>query len=217
MKNKILSTVKMKRILSYLPFICILLIAGCIKTEDRCPTYRLPAETQTGQNTVGCLIDDVVMVPKRGGGGGFIIVETKEFSYNQETGELNLRVNFLANEKDYECGYPRRLLILIAQEVFSEGVIDPNNYYIEIDIYPELFGRRKIYRYERGMVDISSSIIITKLDTIANIISGSFDFEAFRGMPDDYNPNDNLIITEGRFDFNYRQDGGTIRGFTNED
>jgi hypothetical protein len=217
MKTKILSTVKMKRILSYLPFIFILLIAGCIKTEDRCPTYRLPNATQTGQNTVGCLIDDVVMVPKRGDGGGFIIVETKEFSYNQETGELNLRVNFLANEKDYECGYPRRLLVLSAENVFIEGKIDPDNYYSRIDIHPEFLGRLQIYRYDRRMNDISSNIVITKLDTIANIISGSFNFEAFRGIHEDYDPDDILLITEGRFDFNYRQDGGYIRGFSNED
>jgi hypothetical protein len=62
-----------------------------------------------------------------------------------------------------------------------------------------------------------SKFEITKLDTVNNIISGTFDFTAFYGIPDEFDPDDKLLITKGRFDFNYRQDGGTIRGFSNDD
>jgi hypothetical protein len=218
MKTKNLSTAKMKKISSYLPFIFIILTAGCIKTEDRCPTYRLPSETRTGQNTIGCLIDGMVMVPNRGAGGGFLIPEyTRRFRYNEETGELYFRIWFYADEKDYECGYSRRLLIFSANEIFSEGEVETDKLSAHLDINPEWMGSLEIYRYQSDLPDLSAKVIIANLDTINNIISGTFDLEMYQnvGGVDDWDFDNKLVITNSRFDFNYRQDGGNLDGYSN--
>ena len=185
---------------------------SCDKDENDCPTYELPPATQTGENTIGCLIGDVVMVPSR---GGIWTPPTRRFRYNEETGEMYFEIMFYADEKHYECGYPERLLVFSANDIFSEGEIEADKFSARIEITPTFLGDFKIYRYRSTMTDISSYLKITKLDTNENIISGTFSFEAYRGMPDDYDPNDKLNITKGRFDFNYRQDGGNLDGYSN--
>lgn len=192
----------------------LLFFQGSCGKDYGCPTYKLPSATQTGENTIGCLIDDVVMVPL---GGGIWSPYTKQFRYNEETGEMWYKIRFTADEKDYECGYTRRTMIFSADSIFSEGEVDAYNFSSTVDITSEYQGNLKTYRYRSTMTGISGILEITTLDKTNNIISGVFEFEAYRGTTDDYNPDDKINITKGRFDFNYCPDGGTIEGYTNDD
>ncbi len=195
----------------FIPLLFIL--SSCDKNDNTCPVYELPPATQTGENTIGCLVDDVVMVPKIG--WSWNMPYTRRFRYNEETGEMYFRIKFYADEKDYECGYSRRLLVFSANDIFSEGEIEADKFSATIRITPEYLGDLKTYRYRSTMSSISFQLKITKLDTGENIISGIFSFEAYYGMPDDYDPDDKLNVTQGRFDFNYRQDGGNLDGYSN--
>jgi len=200
----------------FLTLLALLLFfqGSCDKDENDCPTYELPKATQSGENTIGCLIDDVVMVPSR---RGIWTPPTRRFRYNEETGEMYFKIRFYADEKDYECGYARRLLIFSANDVFSEGEIEADKYSTTLIITPEYLGRAEIYRYLCDLPDLVAKLIITKLNTNENIISGTFALEMYQniGDIDDYDFETKLVISEGRFDFNYRQDGGYLDGYSN--
>jgi|GEM_PF-141820 len=199
----------------FLTLLALLLFfqGSCEKVDNDCPTYKLPPATQSGENTIGCLVDDVVLVPNRG--RGWNVPYTKRFRYNEETGELFFWIIFYAEDKDYECGYHKTSMRFSANSIFNEGEIEADKFGVTTDIYPS--GELKTYRYRSFMTGISSKLKITKLDTTKNIISGIFSFEAYRGTSDDYNPNDKLNVTEGRFDFNYYPDGSYVTGYSNDD
>ena len=156
------------------------------------------------------------MVPRR---GGLWSPHTKQFRYNEKTGELWFWIKFKADKKDYECGYTERLLICCADSIFSEGEVCADKFSATLKIYPEYMGKREIYRYFSDLPDLSAELIITKLDTSENIISGTFAFEMYQnvGDVDDYDFENKLIISEGRFDFVYCPQGETIKGYTNDD
>jgi hypothetical protein len=73
---------------------------------------------------------------------------------------------------------------------------------------------RKSYRYNNNLPNLSAKLEITKLNKAENIISGIFWFETYRAITD-YDPNDKLYVTEGRFDFTYNQDGSLVEGYSN--
>ncbi len=205
----------------FLTLLALLLFfqVSCDKDENDCPTYELPPATQTGENTIGCLVDEVVLVPRR---GGLWSPYTKQFRYNDETGEMFFWIRFLAKEKDYECGYQKISMRFAADSIFSEGKVEADKFGATANTYPEYMGDLKIYRYRKTMHEIPSEIKlkITKLDTTNNIISGMFYFEMYEhisGLNDDFDFDSKLIITEGRFDFNYCPDGETIKGYSNDD
>ena len=186
----------------------LFLQGSCKKETDRCPTYELPPATQTGANTIGCLVDGVVLIPKRTE-WTWNQPTILSFKYNEETGELAFRIKFAASEKAHSCGYPETSLHFVAVDIFSDGNIEPNMFGAEIDIYQELYGSLKVYRFHSGLEGLTAGFEITKLDTTLNIISGTFYFDTYRGTQD-YDPDDKLYITEGRFDFTYNQDGSPI-------
>jgi hypothetical protein len=166
----------------------LFLQGSCVKETDKCPTYNLPPATQTGANTIGCLVDGVVLIPKKAE-GAWNQPTVLSFKYIEETGELSWRIKFAASERDYGCGYLETSLRFVAYEVLSAGTIKPNKFGAEIDIYPTLYGGLKLYRYTGRLTGLTSNLKITKLDTISNIISGTFELEMYEniGGDDDYN------------------------------
>jgi len=129
--------------------------------------------------------------------------------------EMNVRM------KDYECGYSRRSLTFGADSIFSEGEVCADKFTASLINTREYLGSGsdEIYRYFSDLPDLSAELIITKLDTSENIISGTFAFEMYQniGDVDDYDFENKLIISEGRFDFVYCPQGETIKGYTNDD
>ncbi len=184
-----------------------------IFNDNDCPDYELPEATQSGENTIGCLVDGIVLVPKVD--WGWSMPTTKHFKYNEEKGEMFFDISFLAEEKDYECGYQKMTMLFAADSIFGEKEVEADKYSATTMITPN--GDRKTYHYRSFMTGISSKLKIIKLDTTKNIISGNFSFEAYWGTLDDYDPDDKIDVTEGRFDFNYRQDGGYVTGYSNDD
>ena len=204
---------KTKKIIPLLAlFILMLFLQGsCKKETDRCPTYKLPPATQTGANTFGCLVNDVVFVPRF---GGLFAPKPIKFLYNEQTGELRFWIIFSANERDYQCGFPETDLDFSASEVFSTGKVEHGQYRAFVDYFPIQFDRGESYGYRNTLPNLNAKLEITKLDTVENIISGVFEFEASQDFPV-INPEKILYVTEGRFDFRYNQDGSVVEGYSN--
>jgi hypothetical protein len=120
----------------------LFLQGSCKKETDRCPTYKLPPATQTGANTFGCLVNDVVFVPKL---GGLFAPKPKAFSYNEETGMLYFFMIFSADERDYQCGFPEVTFKMEVYEVFSTGEVEYGQYWAKIDYYPVKYDRGESY------------------------------------------------------------------------
>ena len=55
----------MKKITLYLCAICLLFVTSCNNDDDQpqSPIDQLPAATQTGENTFGCLLDGEPFIP----------------------------------------------------------------------------------------------------------------------------------------------------------
>jgi hypothetical protein len=185
---------------------------SCEKDEDGCPIYKLPEATKTGENTFGCMINDNVFVPRAA--ISLFAPAPKKFSYNEETGDIYFFMSFFADDLDYQCGFPDITFKMEAYEVFSTGEVEKGKYWATISYYPVQYESGKGYQYNNNLPDLSAKLEITKLDTIENIISGIFQFEAYRSI-NNYNPEDKLFVTEGRFDFTYNQDGSRVEGYSN--
>ncbi len=190
-------------------FPLLLLLCSC-ERED-CPTYKLPPATQTGANTFGCLINDVVFVPRM---GGLFSSKPKSFSYNEKTGELYVYMIFYADDRDYMCGYPDITFKMEAYEVYTTGEVPHGDYWAKIDYNPEKNGRGESYSYNSTLSNLAANFSVTKLDTIENLITGTFWFESSQRFPE-VNSEKKLYVTEGRFDFLYNQDGSLVDGYHN--
>lgn len=194
----------------------LFLQGSCKKETDRCPTYELPPATQTGANTIGCLVDGVVLIPKRTE-WTWNQPTILSFKYNEETGELAFRIKFTASEKAHSCGYPETSLRFGAYEVFNETNIEPDKFWGSVDVVKKLYYKTAYFHYSNNFENLSAELIITKLDTTNNIISGTFFFEGYEhsGTLDDIDYESKIFVTEGRFDFTYNQDGSLEEGYSN--
>jgi len=176
----------MKRV--YLLMLCwSLLLATCH------PKDPLPAETQTGQNTLGCKIGGKTYIPDGGRGsmpvkpvnGGLGIYSSQYKigvyvrTYTKDKQRLNLYLN------DFTLG-PH---VLNTTTGTAPALLDPADY----AFYQASDGTEYVTSRQHTGV-----IILTKADTITGIVSGSFSFRAANAS------GQTVIITEGRFDVNAR-------------
>lgn len=173
----------MKKILTAL-FVSCLFIA-CNKEVD-----ELPPATQTGANTFGAKVNGEFWVPK-----GFGPFPANDILEARRTGTsfvtINAR-NFASSPKETE------FQILVA------GVTGPGTYAFNTDVTlssPFSYGyfvKRNITPLNEWITSSSytGTVNITRFDTVANVVSGTFEFNALNM----YNAPEPLTVTEGRFD-----------------
>lgn len=177
-------------------FLCSLLIgSSCRKHKPIDPVSQLPPETQTGANTFGCLVNGQVFKPggaQLSGGslscnyqfvnGGYYF-RLAAISRNNNTGEsksIGLFTDSLRIEQGIEY-------------IFSAPQIKGGAYAV--------YGYSKptpmtIYDYETNQI-YNGTVLVKKLDTVNQIISGTFRFKAVSTN------SDTVKITDGRFDVHY--------------
>ncbi len=168
--------------------VVLLLLTSCSKKED-CddPIDCLPAITQKGANTAGCLVNGEVLLP---GGQGINTGSVLKAIYNYSSDSDSV---FGLSIRDLTSGGSKMMLISIRNRELMEGEI-----YELTDEESNSFGS-----YINGLngfvtnEDNRGELTISKIDTERHIASGTFWFDAV----DD--EGEIVKIRNGRFDVQY--------------
>lgn len=166
----------------WLPF---LLLAGCHK-KDPSPEEQLPAATQTGANTFGCLVNGQVWMPQGNDGTSNYTVSYDTFP---DGGLLEIATYRIYGQgvSDFQS------LSLWTKQLNNPGTFSFQNTQTSIarfnDQKTTCFWRSSDSNtYRRG------TLTITRLDRQAGIISGTFAFTLYKAGCD------SVHVTQGRFD-----------------
>ncbi len=169
----------------------LLLLTQCSKCKNdptpADPAGQLPAATQTGANTFGCLVNGQPYIPKGNTGmsnlyisydptfrGGAFGIET----YRVEGQGLTKYLNIDAAPVNVAGNYSLNLSTGVGEVLYSSG---------ESSLCGFMYDSRDVtYR--------KSKLIITRFDTNSRVVSGTFDAIIARTGCD------TLKITQGRFD-----------------
>ncbi len=181
----------MKKIITIL--LSSTILSCCNKDENTTPApspvSQLPPATQTGANTVGCLVN----------GEAFLPYQSNPFG----TPALTCSYQLIDSQYEFALGFGndklspvRGLTILSNKLLFNEGQI----YLIKQE---ELINSSFAY-YQNGFQNVFGTNItntgelkINKLDQSNAIISGTFWFDAIKSS------GEKIEIREGRFDMKY--------------
>ena len=152
---------------------------------------QLPQETQTGANTVGCLVNGKVFLPKKEG----INPEVNCF-YQLVNGEYYFNMAFFdsrgSSSKAVVLQHRKTPLIVGNTYVLSNNILDNGDFTGgggNYDINPS-------NRFFTNSLK-TGELRITKLDQVNFIVSGTFWFDAI-------NPTGEVVeIRQGRFDWRY--------------
>ncbi|MEO6070181.1 MAG: DUF6252 family protein [Chitinophagaceae bacterium] len=175
----------MKYILFFLPL--FLLAAACNKQIK-----ELPQPTDTGANIFGAKVDSMLWAPK-----GFGLAATApvlEARYGEGRSVVINARNFAKEPTETEF------------EIYLYNVTAPGTYYLNTNtgIYPNqhanyaYYIERKISPVNEWMTTsvYTGTVTITKADTMARIVAGTFQFNAINR----YGTPKAISVTEGRFD-----------------
>ena len=154
----------------------------------------LPPITQTGANTFGCKVNGEVWVPRVPiGAVTYRPIDVLVWEKNG-TGKGLISCNLV----DLELKIDNWLSIVFTPTFFESG--EYCNGEVEVTTGAQ-FRATSGKRYDSDLhVSSNNCVTIALLDTVNNIISGTFEFSVYN---DSINLNDKIEITEGRFDLKY--------------
>lgn len=170
----------------------VLLSSSCRKNKSKVPVDQLPPETQTGANTFGCLINGEVFKPKGNPFAGPVIKAQYQFvngkqgfgiSARRSDGEIGQVVGIIGDSIKISIGTFN--LTSLGSGKFRGGYT-----------YSDLTNPIGISYYTNEIQ--TGQITITKFDTINQIVSGTFWFDAI-----DSTTRKIVRVREGRFDLPY--------------
>jgi hypothetical protein len=169
----------------------ISLTLSCCNSDDdnnaQNPIDQLPPETQTGENTFGCLLDGEVFIP----GGG---TNPLDSVYQFVNGGYYFSVQ--GNKRDSENN-----LLTISIGVLNIELTQGTTYQLlenEDGNATARFLISTLSNYTSS--NNSGELTITKLDTENQIVSGTFWFDVIHPLTGEI-----VEIREGRFDMQYTQ------------
>ncbi|WP_452219187.1 DUF6252 family protein [Lacinutrix undariae] len=181
----------MKKIIVLLCMFLTLIGTNCDNNDDNNSGDTLPPETQVGANTVGCLVNGQVFLPKAEGINPAVVV-----NYEFINGEFFFGLSFAdqrgSGVKSVDFGTLR-----IDLEVGQTYVLDKND-----EDNGDFTGGGGSYFLNSSNIFYTNSqntgqLTITRLDLSNSIISGTFWFDAI-------NTEGEIVeIREGRFDYVY--------------
>jgi hypothetical protein len=157
----------------------------------------LPAITQEGKYTIGCLVNGKVWVPHgvnlMGGIKSMYFDEKKnlgsgrgDFSINYDSIDDNMSISF--GPTHFNPNYYK----------ITSDKTDPQGFSVQF------ISGTKFYYPDTSVINNSNFVEITKVDTLKNFVSGKFSFTLYQGnfyKVTDHN--DSIVITDGRFDMLY--------------
>ena len=186
--------------------ILFLLLISCSKSDSaEDPLAKLPAETQVGANTFGCIINGQVFYPRDGtstlfnpGGKGLILWGAP--GGNREYNEIEIR-----NLKEAK---PANSMMIHLQGLDQKGIGEyiwqASNFQSSIDGLMQNYVYAKIYNAEvngwqyYGSYENSGKVTITRYDFTNRIVSGTFSGK-LRLM----NGTQEMNMQNGRFDIKW--------------
>ena len=186
------------------------LIAGC-KKEDTTPEpdplpyplSELPAATQTGENTFGCVINGepwVAYAPFNPIGGKLRAYYDEEHYGKGYNRRLIVSARRIIGSYDLNSDSIASSLGFTLTPIHSAGYNDIHN----LDTYSMNFGIAKPLPSKSYVLDTLAPfhVHITKLDTIKKIVSGTFEMDLRKTI----DSNEVLQIRHGRFDAWYQKE-----------
>ena len=164
-------------------------VIGCKKHKNDNPVDQLPPATQTGANTLGFLLNGESWTPK-----GHVGITSNLSLYYDESyngGTFNITTyRQLSQDNKQTFG--------IAMDSFQNPATFYLNKFSNLKVgFDNRIQSCTITPFDTSIFR-SGKLVITKLDKLNQIISGTFDFILFNG-----NCGDTLKITNGRFDMKY--------------
>ncbi len=170
--------------------------SSCKKQPDVTPQAeidKLPPATQTGENTIGALVNGKALIPY----SSSYLESSHHANYIYTNGGYYFLVT-VSNSSDPNYLYSLTLStnmqsIREGQNIKLENNHSPGK---ACGLYGYLFGTSSI-DYETTTT-VNGQLYISKLDTIKQIVSGTFFFNAIN-----LTKGDTIRVTDGRFDMRY--------------
>jgi hypothetical protein len=187
-----------KSLLLALPLLSLTL-GGC-KEEDP-PSPALPAASQAGLNTAGCRVDGQVWLPVQ----GFLFAGPATMaSLRQSVTGQQLQLSFSRFPADVNEAFNETIISFYVPDIRAVGPVELNQ-----AADPRLTTANPAYglyteaRPSPDQLKITSptaagQLVITRLDTVARIVAGTFEFTA-RAQDGPAT----VTVTDGRFDVRY--------------
>lgn len=188
--------------------ILIGLATSCSKDDG--PNLSLPPITETGANTFGCYVNGRLLVP-RNGTGTFNSVDSGVIFWGSPSSRNYNEIDV----HDYASEQTASINIhLLNLKELGEGtyIVNESNCQDQIDSPTTNNISCRVYDYEENIYKRycsyknSGEINITQYDSVSPIVSGTFSCRV-RNVK---NPDDEIEITDGRFDINTKTLPGTI-------
>lgn len=164
--------------------IFLLIVFSALIFSCKKETTELPPVTQTGANTFGAKLNGEIWVPQ--GVGSIPASNTLEARFVSSTSVLYINArNFSKSPVETEF------------EIVITNITGPGNYTLDAASYGYYVKRTVTPENEwQTNSQYTGTVTITKLDTAARIVSGTFQFNAINL----YNSPQPISVTEGRFD-----------------
>ena len=179
--------------LSLSSFLLILLIANLHCKKSAPPSNILPPMTQEGKNTFGSIVNGEVWIPYYQCGLINFLTKCKELHTDvyKVDSTINLPLDFeLSTSREIKTGGSFSSFMFGAT-VLKTGKFD--------SVLIVTYVKDSIsYRPQYPLGNASNAITVTKIDTIKQIISGTFYFTLYS-----FSHDDSLVVTDGRFDVTY--------------
>ena len=172
----------------------VLIFTSCKKHKTVNPVDQLPPETQTGAKTFGCLVDGKVFLP----GGAAFSGGSLQCNYQFDNGFYFILIGRYQN---LQTGIGNNSIGVFTDSIkIQEGSRYPLRKRINGSASADYLRETSSYQAEEFDTDgnfYTGELYIKKLDTIHQIVSGTFFFDAVNsnGLKTE--------IREGRFDVRY--------------
>jgi len=171
-------------------------ITSCNQDQEETYNPTLPEATQTGENTFGCKINGQIMVPRDSrtsqlGGAPTGVSYSRNRTLNKHYDWVESIDRYRTNRGGIAFKLPNIDTLGVGEYIIKHvdgafSVFNPNIAYMGA------ISKNGFY----SSIEDTGKIIITRYDD--NVISGTF----YCTLKNDYEPNDIIEVTEGRFDFN---------------
>lgn len=124
------------------------------------------------------------------------------FSEKNGKGVGNITCRILTSEKE------DFMQVIFGPTIFQTGkyYLNPNeSTYAQLNRTPRI-GSSPSLRYKTDEADsINNWVNLTLIDTVRNILSGTFNFVLYQNKDNVLNKNEKIILSDGRFDMPYYQ------------